>query len=76
MPDQNQEHVYLVTEQLARRWQVSPRTLERWRYEGKGPAWTQIGGRVLYSLALVKAYEAAGQIEPETRPFSKRSCKC
>lgn len=52
---------YLRQGQLARRWLLSPRTLEAWRLHGKGPAWFKIGGRVLYSLAEVMAFEAASR---------------
>jgi Helix-turn-helix domain len=45
-------------EQLARRWNISPRTLERWRWLGQGPEYLKIGGRVLYRLADVEAFEA------------------
>ena len=41
------------------RWRVSPRTLERWRCAGTGPAWLQLNGRVLYRLEDVLAFERA-----------------
>jgi hypothetical protein len=44
--------------QLARRWSISPRTLERWRWLGQGPQYLKIGGRVVYRLDDVEAYEA------------------
>ena len=44
---------------LARRWKVSPRTLERWRWVGKGPAYLKVGGRVLYRLEDIEAHEQA-----------------
>lgn len=44
---------------LARRWNVSPRTLERWRWLGQGPRFLKIGGRVAYRLADIEAFEAA-----------------
>lgn len=43
---------------LARRWNVSPRTLERWRWLGQGPCYLKVGGRVLYRLEDVEAFEA------------------
>ncbi|KGJ18770.1 hypothetical protein IX57_02690 [Paracoccus sanguinis] len=43
--------------ELAARWKISPRTLERWRWTGEGPAFIKIGGRVVYRLADVEAYE-------------------
>jgi hypothetical protein len=44
---------------LAERWLISPRTLEQWRWEGRGPRFLKIGGRVIYPLSEVEAYEAA-----------------
>jgi predicted site-specific integrase-resolvase len=44
---------------LARRWKISPRTLERWRWVGEGPAYLKVGGRVLYRLEDVEAHEQA-----------------
>ena len=43
---------------LARRWSVSPRTLERWRWLSQGPSYLKVGGRVLYRLTDVEAFEA------------------
>ncbi|MEM6489762.1 MAG: helix-turn-helix domain-containing protein [Pseudomonadota bacterium] len=45
--------------QLAERWQISPRTLEQWRWRGVGPRYLKIGGRVIYPVGFVEAYEAA-----------------
>ena len=44
--------------ELAARWTISPRTLERWRFTGEGPQFMKIGGRVAYRLEDVEAYEA------------------
>lgn len=44
---------------LARRWNVSPRTLERWRWLGQGPRFLKIGGRVAYRLEDIEAFETA-----------------
>jgi len=45
--------------ELSRRWRISPRTLERWRWLGEGPQYLKIGGRVVYRLSDIEAYEAA-----------------
>ena len=45
--------------QLSRRWSISPRTLERWRWLEQGPPYLKIGGRVVYRLDEIEAYEAA-----------------
>ena len=47
--------------ELAARWTISARTLERWRWTGDGPAFLKIGGRVVYRLEDVLAYEQARQ---------------
>jgi len=43
---------------LAARWLISPRTLEQWRWQGKGPKYLKIGGRVVYRLQDVEQFEA------------------
>jgi hypothetical protein len=49
---------HLTQGQLANRWQMSPRTLERWRWLGEGPRFLKLGGRVVYRLQDVEIYEA------------------
>ena len=44
---------------LSRRWSISPRTLERWRWLKSGPQYLKIGGRVVYRLDDVESFEAA-----------------
>jgi predicted site-specific integrase-resolvase len=44
--------------ELSRRWSISPRTLERWRWTGQGPRFLKIGGRVVYRVEDIEAYEA------------------
>lgn len=56
---------HLNQKQLADRWAISPRSLERWRWEGKGPRYLKIGGRVVYRLDVVEEYEA-GQLRAST----------
>lgn len=47
----------LNQKELAERWTISYRTLERWRWAGEGPAYMKIGGRVVYRLANIEAFE-------------------
>lgn len=42
---------------VSRRWCLSPRTLERWRWLGVGPKFLKIGGKVLYRLEDIESYE-------------------
>jgi hypothetical protein len=50
--------------QLSRRWNISPRTLERWRWLKSGPMYLKIGGRVLYRVQDVEQYEAQKTLLP------------
>lgn len=43
---------------LADRLNISLRTLERWRWTKKGPAFLKIGGRVVYRLEDIETFEA------------------
>ncbi|MEM7530259.1 MAG: helix-turn-helix domain-containing protein [Pseudomonadota bacterium] len=49
----------LTQKELAERWRLSPRTLERWRTNRTGPRFVCLGGRVVYRVADVLAYEQA-----------------
>ena len=49
---------HLNQRELAERLNISPRTLERWRWLGEGPRFLKIGGRVVYRLQDVERYEA------------------
>jgi len=49
---------HLGQEQLAERWGVSTYTLERWRWSGEGPRFLKLGGRVVYRLEDIEAFEA------------------
>ena len=58
----NVKHLNQV--ELSRRWSLSPRTLERWRWLHQGPEYLKIGGRVVYRLDDVEAFEAAQRRTP------------
>ena len=50
----------LTPEELVARFRgrVTAATLKTWRWQSKGPIWSRIGGRVLYAVADVEAWEA------------------
>jgi len=50
---------YLTQAELAERWRISPRTLEQWRWQGRGPRYLKLGRRVLYRLSDIEAHETA-----------------
>ena len=60
---------------LAARLNVSPRTLERWRWTGEGPAFLKIGGRVVYRLEDVEAFEADQRGESTAQGMQLRAVR-
>lgn len=51
-------HYPVMTEKyLADRWQVSLKTLRRWRLDGKGPAWHKLFRHVRYHDADILEFE-------------------
>lgn len=50
---------HLTQRELAKRWNKSEGTIERYRIDGTGPRFLKIGGRCLYRLEDVEAYERA-----------------
>lgn len=59
----------LVTEaEAAQRLQVKPKTLARWRWEGKGPAFRKIGRKVAYAESDLDEYlEGARRVSTTQR---------
>jgi excisionase family DNA binding protein len=54
----------LTTEELARYLRLSPRTVEDYRYRGKGPEYKTLPtGAIRYKLADVDAWIASGMEE-------------
>jgi predicted DNA-binding transcriptional regulator AlpA len=43
--------------ELAQRWGLSPKTLQRWRSEGRGPRYLKLSKRVSYPLDSVFEFE-------------------
>jgi hypothetical protein len=60
---------------LARRWNLSERTLERWRWKGIGLPYLKVGGRVVYRLEDVEAFEAAQVHRPSAPPLNNVQTK-
>jgi len=57
--------------ELAARLNISPRTLERWRWAGEGLQYMKVGGRVVYRLEDVEGYEAS-QLRNSTAEISSK----
>lgn len=58
LPEKPTRHLNQV--ELSRRWSLSPRTLERWRWLGQGPSFLKVGGRILYRIEDILSFEARG----------------
>lgn len=44
---------------------TTPAALAQSRYLGRGPEYTRLGGRVLYSWEALRAYVAANTVRPD-----------
>jgi len=51
----------------------SPATLKRWRYEGVGPAYVAIEGRVSYDVAVLIEYINENTRVPSVRAYMEES---
>lgn len=51
--------IYLNTHEAAERLSLALSTLANWRSAGQGPAYLRAGGRILYPLDQLEAWEAA-----------------
>ena len=55
--------------ELSLRWNISHRTLERWRWLGEGPSYLKVGGRVVYRLEDIERYEQEHLLGTESQPL-------
>ncbi len=49
------ERMVFTEADLASRWRMSPKTLQRWRTEGRGPHYLKLGKRVTYTINAIEA---------------------
>ena len=66
---------HLNQAELAERWNISERTLERWRWVGQGPIYLKLGGRVIYRLEDVELYESTHRHANTSRSLGAESMK-
>lgn len=62
--------------QLSSRWNLSPKTLQKWRSEGIGPPAWHLNRSVRYLLMEVEAFERKARVtwkSPAGRPLSESS---
>ena len=53
----NHRSRHLTQQELANRWNTSVHTIERYRTQSVGPVYLKIGGKVMYRIEDVEAYE-------------------
>ena len=51
------ERRVLNENELAQRWGLSPKTLQRWRNEGRGPRYLKLSKRVSYPVDAIVEFE-------------------
>lgn len=56
---------FIAAQELVERWRgaVTTRTLSNWRWAGKGPRFVRLGGRILYELEEVEAWEKRRSVQ-------------
>lgn len=58
---------YYTEKDVAKKWKLSLKTLQRWRSNGEGPEYVKIGGRVRYSENAIKKYEDEGSLDKKLK---------
>lgn len=48
---------FLTSSELAHRWRLTPKTLDKWRCAGKSPPYEKIGSRILYKMDEIEEFE-------------------
>ncbi len=69
-------YTVLDENQLSSRWNLSPKTLQKWRSEGIGPPTWHLNRSVRYLLMEVEAFERKARVtwkSPAGRPLSESS---
>jgi len=54
----------LRTDEAAALLRINPATLYRWRKDGKGPRWTQVGRKVFYEREVLDAWLVTQRSQP------------
>lgn len=59
------EKKFLTPRQLTERWggEIHERTLANWRASSRGPRYLRIGGKILYDIEDVEAYESGRKVQ-------------
>ena len=63
---------HLTQNDLAKRWNKSVHTIERYRCDGTGPVYLKIGGKVLYRLVDIERFESENLHARANEAISKK----
>jgi len=58
------DEIYISEKGLAKKWGLSPKTLQRWRWLKVGPSYIKISGRVRYTDDAIKEFESNNKHTP------------
>jgi predicted site-specific integrase-resolvase len=61
-PSHSDPRIARTEAELAERWGISRRTLQRWRREGRAPVFLRLGRRIFYKIADIERFEEAAQV--------------
>lgn len=59
--------VFMSETELAARWEVSSKTLQRWRTEKRGPPYLKFSKSIRYRRADIDAYEVSERKMPQSK---------
>lgn len=60
----DKQNIFLTPKEAAEFLRLKPDTLYRWRWQGKGPAYSKVGQRVLYRQSALERYVRRNQVCP------------
>jgi|GEM_PF-1215268 hypothetical protein len=63
----------ITAKKLARRWGIKPSTLSQWSWNGKGPKYLKLGGRILYRIMDIASFEEM-QLRKNTTGGARNLC--
>ena len=49
--------ILLTIEDVAKRWELKPATLDNWRWTGRGPRFLKVGDKIWYRPKDIESFE-------------------
>lgn len=65
------EAPFLTPSALASRWNLAPKTLSQWRWNGHGPQYCKFGKLVRYPIEDVQAFEESKTFQTTGVPLNR-----